>query len=122
MRKRLINLAFRMNGVYYRIKHEFNRLRDKPISKEELDDIRETEEHLSKRDIYCLTIFDKDYPDDLRRLSQPPFVLFYRGRLELLMAKNLLYLSGDYLSDRTEEALVRSEGALTRGSVLVTRS
>ena len=31
-----------------------------------------------------ITVFDEDYPESLRRLRYPPWVLFYRGDLSLL--------------------------------------
>lgn len=34
----------------------------------------------------CLTIFDDDYPAEFRLLKYPPFVLFYKGNIELLKA------------------------------------
>ena len=41
-------------------------------------------EILDKRGIKCLTIISNNYPDNLRRLAQPPYVLFYVGNIELL--------------------------------------
>ncbi len=41
-------------------------------------------ETLEKRNIHCLTILSDDYPQNLKRLAQPPYVLFYVGNIDLL--------------------------------------
>ena len=41
-------------------------------------------EILNKRGIKCLTILSSDYPNNLMRLAQPPYVLYYVGNLDLL--------------------------------------
>lgn len=42
---------------------------------------------LNKRNIKCLTILSSNYPNNLRRLAQPPFVLYYVGNINLLNTK-----------------------------------
>ena len=44
-------------------------------------------EILDKRGINCLTILSDKYPDNLKRLAQPPYVLYYVGNIELLKTK-----------------------------------
>ena len=41
-------------------------------------------ETLNKRQIGCLTILSCNYPKNLKRLAQPPYVLYYVGNLNLL--------------------------------------
>lgn len=38
----------------------------------------------NKRDVDCLTIISDKYPDNLRRLAQPPYVLYYMGNIDLI--------------------------------------
>lgn len=40
-------------------------------------------ENIRKRGIKILTIFDKDYPERLKNISDPPNVLFIKSRLEI---------------------------------------
>lgn len=42
---------------------------------------------LDKRNIKCLTIVSKDYPQKLLNLKNPPYVLYYSGDLSLLKTK-----------------------------------
>lgn len=50
-------------------------------------------ETLNKRHIKCLTILSDKYPYNLKRLAQPPFVLYYVGDVNLLNT-NLVAMVG----------------------------
>lgn len=41
-------------------------------------------EILDSRGVKCLTILSNEYPDKLKRLAQPPMVLYYIGNIDLL--------------------------------------
>lgn len=41
-------------------------------------------EILESRNVQCLTILSNKYPEKLKRLAQPPIVLYYIGNIELL--------------------------------------
>ena len=44
-------------------------------------------DYLSKKNIKCTTIISKDYPQKLKRLKNPPYVLYYTGNLSLTNQK-----------------------------------
>ena len=69
-RNELISLAVQCRGEYFRI---LRALRQGTL-------FPGTEEVPQN----CLTILDKEYPDRLRSIPYPPFVLFYHGDLSLL--------------------------------------
>lgn len=72
-REKLIAFAYKYEGDYFKIV--------KAITNQE-----EIEEVPSDN---CLTIFDNKYPIELRDLKYPPFVLFYKGNLELLKKEKI---------------------------------
>ncbi len=67
-RKRLISYALKYNGNYNAIKKAI-----------ELNEKVEEKDYSN-----CITIFDDIYPNEFLQLKSPPFVLFYKGNLELL--------------------------------------
>ena len=69
-RENIIKLAVKHNGEYDRIVKGIN----------EQDDVS----NVSLEGINAITIFDKEYPKELLELKYPPFVLFYKGNLDLL--------------------------------------
>ncbi|MBE7074542.1 MAG: DNA-protecting protein DprA [Clostridiales bacterium] len=65
----------------------------KPILKTHFNTFIESKENfnentffqmLNNRGIKCLTIFSKNYPSKLHKLSNPPYILFYVGNLDLI--------------------------------------
>lgn len=50
----------------------------------ELDDIENFRRYLNKEEIGYITILDKDYPEKLLEGYSPPFVIFYKGNINLL--------------------------------------
>ncbi len=55
-----------------------------------------SEEEMSKIEnlnIDAITILDKDYPDCLKNIEKPPFVLFYKGDRSLINDPNYHYLA-----------------------------
>ncbi|WP_380705688.1 DNA-processing protein DprA [Salinithrix halophila] len=46
--------------------------------------VRKVQEELARRTIQTLTVWDDDYPDRLRELPQPPWVLYLKGDPSLL--------------------------------------
>lgn len=50
-------------------------------------------------DVKVVTIIDEDYPDNLKRIYKPPFVLFMRGNTNLLTGLNTVAAVGDLLRD-----------------------
>ncbi|TPE57735.1 DNA processing protein, SMF family [[Mycoplasma] falconis] len=46
-----------------------------------------------------ISIIDDNYPICFSNLDKPPFVLFYKGNIELLNAKNKIYLTSNFKND-----------------------
>ena len=84
MRKVLLYFAYKYKGNWKKI---YKALENKEkISEGDLDKVKE------KTDF--VTIIDKDYPKSLKKIHQPPFILFYKGDKSLLNAKNILAVIG----------------------------
>ena len=80
--------------LYFAIKYEgnFNKIYEALLNKEEFDSdkLHEMKEQL---DCNYITIFDDDYPDALKQINCPPFVLFYKGNIDLLNKKKLCLIT-----------------------------
>lgn len=46
-------------------------------------------DYINKEGIGYITISDKEYPEDIKEIEDPPYVLFYKGDLSLLKRKKL---------------------------------
>mgnify|MGYP004443112511 CR=1 FL=1 len=55
--------------------------------------IKKFEEYINKNSIGYITINSKEYPEKLNHLSEPPYVIFYKGNLDLLSG-NLIAVIG----------------------------
>lgn len=62
-------------------KHVMNRLKKYPYSK---DDIFEKERLMKKMNISYITIDDEKFPQKLREIYDPPYILYYMGDINLL--------------------------------------
>ena len=45
------------------------------------------EEYMSKNNVNIVTMTDSNYPKNLLRLDQPPYILYYQGNLDLINTK-----------------------------------
>ncbi|MGX6441960.1 DNA-processing protein DprA [Neobacillus sp. K501] len=59
-----------------------------------LETIHEQIRHYETNDIKAISIFDKDYPEMLKEIYQPPWVLFAKGNVPLLYKKPKLAVVG----------------------------
>ena len=90
-REKLIALSLKYEGHYFKIAEAVNK-------NEEIEEITRDN---------CLTIFDDEYPSSLLELKYPPFVLYYKGNVDLLK-ENCLAVVGsriacEYALKTTEE-------------------
>lgn len=80
--------------LYFSIKYEgnFNKIYKALLNKENFDKdvVIKMKEQL---DCQYITIFDDEYPDELKEINCPPFVLFYKGNINLLKEKKLCLVS-----------------------------
>ncbi len=63
---------------------------------------------IQKQQTSCITIYDQEYPESLRMLRYPPWVLYYQGDISLLQNKCMTIVGSRELSEYgkkvTEEA------------------
>ena len=80
--------------LYFSIKYEgnLNKIYKALLNKEKFDKeaIIKMKEQL---DCQYITIFDDEYPDELKEINCPPFVLFYKGNINLLKEKKMCLVS-----------------------------
>lgn len=76
MKEILVYLSIIHNGNWNSIYKDI--LDKRSINKTELD------EKLKNLDVNYITLLDKDYPLSLKSTFKPPFVLFYKGNIDLL--------------------------------------
>lgn len=84
-RKILIYLALKYKGNREDIYKEISIKREKFSN--------EVKEQISKLEVDAVTILDEEYPTAFKKITNPPFVLFYKGNKNLLESKNNTYLS-----------------------------
>lgn len=66
-----------------------------------------------------ITIFDEEYPDRLRQLRYPPWVLFYQGNLQLLKSRCMTIVGSRDLNDYGKEMTRLSAEILSRKYTIV---
>ena len=109
----LIYFAIKYKGYFHDI---YNAIKKKEfIQMEELEKIGED---LSSGKIRAITIIDEDYPEPLKQINQPPFVLFYEGNKELLKEK-LIMLTGDFSNENINKFINESAFELSKNYTLV---
>ncbi len=52
-----------------------------------------------------VTVMDDDYPQELKLIERPPFVLFYKGNKELLNKRNKYWYFGSYVKDEFKNVM-----------------
>lgn len=64
-----------------------------------------------------ITILDEEYPDSLKQVVKPPFVLFYEGDINLLKEENIIAISHVKYTDREDlkeaKSLLENDKPLT---------
>ncbi len=75
----LVYLAIKYNG-------DFDKIYNAIMQKEEVD-YNEVEKVINDLKYKYITVISKDYPEKLKYLNRPPFVLFYEGDISLLNKK-----------------------------------
>jgi DNA processing protein len=65
-----------------------------PSAEYPFEDIHEQIQQYKSNKVHVITIFDKEYPESLKQIYQPPWVLFAKGNLSLLEAEPKLAVVG----------------------------
>ncbi|MGL5617949.1 MAG: DNA-processing protein DprA [Metamycoplasmataceae bacterium] len=110
----LIYFAFKYKGDFISI---YNALKNKEIV--DPFEIDELEKKINDGDINAITILDDEYPDHLKIIANPPFVLFYKGNISLI-EENALCLVGDEISGVTLKYMEQAVKQTSKNNILVT--
>lgn len=95
MRDIILYFANKYFGDWERIYDAIEKQED--VDFDELDIIKE-----EIGDEY-VTVLDDDYPKELKLIDRPPFVLFFKGKKELLNKPNKLWYFGNYKTEEYEK-------------------
>lgn len=109
----LIYFSIKYKGYFYEIYNALKRREFVPI--EELEEI---ERQLNNKELNAITIIDEDYPEELKQINKPPFVLFYKGNKKLLL-ENKLLLTGDFSNEYIENFLNDSIDEIYKKHILI---
>ena len=75
---------------------------------------------LDDYDIDIVTIESEEYPDNLRSIDDPPLMLYYKGKIELLKAENTLAVVGSRNPTRYGKDITRTlVGDVARAGVTI---
>lgn len=85
LRDRLITLSMMKHGNWFKMYEVLTK--DIQLKKVTHEQVQEAKERLGTTK--TLTILDEDYPDSLKEMQHPPFVLYYQGDLALLQKKKM---------------------------------
>ncbi|MGL5733102.1 MAG: DNA-processing protein DprA [Metamycoplasmataceae bacterium] len=110
----LIYFALKYKGDFISI---YNALKNKEIV--DPFEIDELEKKLNEKKIKAITILDDGYPNHLKIIANPPFVLFYEGNISL-MDENALCLVGDETSEVTLKYMNQAVKQTSKNNILVT--
>lgn len=88
MREIILYFAYKYFG-------DWKRIYDALETQENIDE-EKFEEFKKNNNGKYITIFDNEYPNDLRRCSKPPFILFFKGNKELLLKRKKIWYFGSY--------------------------
>lgn len=85
----MIYLATKYNGDWNRI---YQAIKEKEHVNEMdvLSTVKEVEANVD-----CLTIIDENYPDEFKQIYKPPFVIFYKGKINLIYSNYILGITGN---------------------------
>ena len=93
------------------------------IKNKEMVDEQTVLQTINEITVSYTTIIDEDYPESLKKIYKPPFVLYYKGNLKLLDKQPILSISGSYkLSEYTHNKLDEILKQFRKNSVTIATS
>ena len=75
------------------------------IKNKELVDETQVQESIAKIESKIVTIIDEEYPESLKKIYKPPFVVYYKGDLSLLNKNNVGIIGTPNFSHETSKRL-----------------
>ncbi|WP_027120334.1 DNA-processing protein DprA [Mycoplasmopsis lipofaciens] len=116
MNNLLVYLAFKYEGNVFKI---YNALKNKEkISDKEIEN---TINFLNENKINFITVLDKEYPERIKQVKYVPYVLFYKGNIDLLN-KNTICLAGEDANKTVFSYINNSLPKIAKSTVLVTNN
>lgn len=109
----LIYFAIKYKGYFHEI---YQAIKNKEYVS--IKDLEEVKTKIDNQEIQAITIIDDDYPESLKLINNPPFVLFYKGNKELLKEDALL-LTGDFLNEKIGKFLYESMNEISKNHTLI---
>lgn len=110
----LMYFALKYKGDFIGI---YNALKNKEIvNPHEIDEL---ERKIEIGELNAITILDDEYPDLLKIIANPPFVLFYKGNIALI-GRNALCLVGDEISEIVLNYVKQAVEQTSKNNILIT--
>lgn len=108
--------------IYFAIKYKgyFHDIYQAIKNKEEIDFVQlmKIKKKLESGKMKAITIIDDDYPESLKVINNPPFVLFYKGNKELLK-EDILLITGDFLNQQINKFTNESLKEIGKNHILI---
>ncbi|MCS4536908.1 MULTISPECIES: DNA-processing protein DprA [unclassified Mycoplasma] len=114
MNELLIYFSYINRGDNYKI---FKDLVNKKRVEE--SNIQQVLNNLKREGVKYITVFDDEYPQALKALKYAPYVIYYKGNLDILN-KNLICLTGDINNNDTDKFIEKSIDNFSKNFALIT--
>lgn len=115
MKIKMIYFSIIYKGDYWKI---FWALKNREKIDETL--FKQIENQINKKEIQVITILDDLYPQKLKEMNLPPYVLFYKGDLNVLKKlKFTLYATGELYSPKINQYLQQSIPEMMKNTTLI---
>lgn len=109
----LIYFAIKYKGYFHEI---YQAIKNKEYVS--IEDLEKVKTKIDNQEIQAITIIDEDYPESLKLINNPPFVLFYKGNKKLLK-EDILLLTGDFLNEKISKFLYESMNEISKNHTLI---
>lgn len=109
----LIYFAIKYKGYFHEI---YQAIKNKEYVS--IEDLEKVKTKIDNQEIQAITIIDDDYPESLKLINNPPFVLFYKGNKKLLK-EDILLLTGDFLNEKISKFLYESMNEISKNHTLI---
>ncbi|VEU75097.1 DNA processing protein Smf [Mycoplasmopsis maculosa] len=93
----------------------------KDSEKVDIEKVENIKKELNENGIRYLTIYDEKYPKELKNLRYPPFVIYYKGNLDVLNKKKII-LTGEKEDLVTKNNINSSIVKIAKEAVLITNN
>lgn len=111
----LLYFTIKYKGYYYDI---YKALKEKEYIP--IDELKKLKEKIDKENIKYITIIDDEYPNSLKEVSNPPFVIFYEGNKNLLKNDCLLF-TGEFSNNKILDFTLNSLKEIAKSCTLISQ-